>query len=104
MSKILLADWSANIVMDDEREKSRMKEAANEIISLISSLKLGSEEMPIEECVQLAPQEIVDAWYNMVELVDLACSREIHLGSDLKEELMEGNDVDDQPTPIVKLP
>ena len=29
---------------------------------------------------------------------------EIHLGLDLNEEPMEGVDVDDQPTPIVKLP
>ena len=104
MSKILLADWSANFAMDDEREKLRMKEATNELASLISSLNLGSEEMPIEEYVQLAREEIVDAEYNMVELVDLAWGREIHLGLDLNEEPMEGNDVDDQPTPIVKLP
>jgi hypothetical protein len=40
----------------------------------------------------------------MVELVGLAWNREIHLGLDLNEEPMKGNDVDDQPTPIVKLP
>ena len=98
MSKILLADWSVNFAMDDEREKLRMKEATNELASLISSLNLGSEEMPIEEYVQLAGEEIVDAKYNMAELVDLAWGREIHLGLDLNEEPMEGNDVDDQPT------
>ena len=31
-------------------------------------------------------------------------NREIHLGLDLNEEPMEGDDIDDQPTPIVKLP
>jgi hypothetical protein len=40
----------------------------------------------------------------MAELMDLAWGREIHLGLDLNEEPMEGNNVDDQPTPIVKLP
>jgi hypothetical protein len=40
----------------------------------------------------------------MVELVDLAWGRKIHLGLDRKKEPMKGNDVDDQPTPIVKLP
>ena len=40
----------------------------------------------------------------MVELVDLAWARVIHSGLDLNEELMEGNDMDDQPTPIGKLP
>ena len=40
--------------MDDEREKLRIKEVKNELVSLISSLNLGNEEMPIEEYVQLA--------------------------------------------------
>ena len=40
MSKILLADWSANVAMDGEREKSRMNEATNELESFISSLIL----------------------------------------------------------------
>ena len=30
--------------------------------------------------------------------------RESHLGSYLNEEPMEGNDVDDQPTPTMKIP
>ena len=51
MSKILLVYQGANFDMNDEREKLRMKEAANELASLISSLKLGSEEMLIEEYV-----------------------------------------------------
>ena len=37
--------------MDDECENERMKEATNELASLLSSLNLGSEEMPIEEYV-----------------------------------------------------
>ena len=40
--------------MDGEHEKSRMKEATNELASLTSSLILGSEEFLIEEYVQLA--------------------------------------------------
>ena len=39
----------------------------------------------------------------MVALVDLAWAREIHLGLDLNEEPMEWDDVDDCPTPIIKL-
>ena len=61
MFKILLLDWSADFGMNHERGKLRMKEAINELASLISSLNLGSEEMPIEEYVQLAREEIVDA-------------------------------------------
>ena len=57
MSNILLVDFG----MDHEREKLRMKEVANELASLISSLNLGSKEMPIEEYVQLVEEEIVDA-------------------------------------------
>jgi hypothetical protein len=75
-----------------------------ELTSLNFSLNLGSEEMSIEEYAQLAWEEIVDVEYNMVELVGLAWNREIHLGLNLNEEPMKGNDVDDQPTPIVKLP
>ena len=40
----------------------------------------------------------------MAKLVDLVWGREFHLGLDLNEEKMNENDVDDQPTPIVKLP
>ena len=36
--------------------------------------------------------------------MDLAWGKEIHLSLDLNEEPMEGNNVDDQPTPIMKLP
>ena len=42
--------------------------------------------------------------YDMAKLVDLAWCREVHLGLDFNEEPMEGNDVNDQPTPLVKLP
>lgn len=38
----------------------RMKEATNEVASLISSLNIGSEEMPIEDYLQLAREQIVD--------------------------------------------
>ena len=41
----------------------------------------------------------------MGKLVDLAWGREVHMGlEDFNEELMKGNDVVDQLTPIVKLP
>ena len=37
-------------------------------------------------------------------MVNLAWGREVRLGLDLNEGQVEGNHVDDQPTPIVKLP
>ena len=42
-----------------------MKEATNELASLISSLNLGSKELPIEEYVQLAREEIIElcSWW-----------------------------------------
>ena len=86
-----------------EHEKLSMKEATKELASLISSLESWSKEMPTKEYVQLAKEEIVSANCNMANLVDLAWGREIHLGLDLNEESMQGNDVDDQPTPIIKL-
>jgi hypothetical protein len=95
MSKILPRDWSVDFAMDDDCGKSRMKEVANELASLISSLNLGSEKMPIEEFVQLLGEEIVDAKYNIDELVDMAWGTETHLDLDLNEEPMEGNDVDE---------
>ena len=61
MSKTLPIDWSANFAMNDKRKESRMKEATHESASLISSWNLGNEEMPIEEYVQLAGEEIVNA-------------------------------------------
>ena len=66
----LLANWNTIFSMDDEREKLRMKEAANDLASIVSSLNLGSEETTIEEYVQLAKEENVGAKYNMAELVD----------------------------------
>ena len=60
--------------------------------------------MLVKEYMQLTREEIVDVEYNMIKLVDLAWGREVHLDLDLNEELMEGINVDDQPTPVVKLP
>ena len=77
-----------------------MKGATNELASTISSMNIGSEEI----CIWLLWEEDVDARYSVVELVDLAWNREVHMGLDLNEKSMEGNDVDDRPTPIVKLP
>ena len=73
---------SIDFAIDHAHEKSRMKEATNELASLISSLNLESEKMPIED-VQLVGEKIVDVEYNMVELVDLAWGRKIHLGLNL---------------------
>jgi hypothetical protein len=65
--------------MDDEHEKSRMKELANDLASLISSLNLK-----VKICLSK---------YSKGELVDLTWGREIHLSLDLKEEPMKVNDV-----------
>ena len=49
MSKISLVDRSADIAMNDEHEKLRMKDAFE---SLVSSLNLGSEEIPFTKYMQ----------------------------------------------------
>ena len=59
--------------------------------------------MPIEK-KERKEEEIVDVECIMVEVVDLSWGRDVHVGLDLNEEPIEGNDVNDQPTPIVKLP
>ena len=57
MPNILPTDWSVDFSMDGEREKLRMNEATNKLASFISSLNLGSEEVPIDEYVQLVREK-----------------------------------------------
>ena len=54
MENLEEGNWSANFAMDDEHENERMEKAVNELATLISSLNLESEIMPIEEYMQLA--------------------------------------------------
>ena len=76
-----------------------MKESTNELARFISSLNLGSDEIPID--LHLATDKVVDAKYNVAELVDLAWDREVQLDLDCHEDTMEGIDVDDQPKPLI---
>ena len=50
----------------------RAEEKTNESTSLIYSLNFGSEEMLVEEYVQLEKEEIVDVEYKMAKLMNLA--------------------------------
>ena len=59
MSKILLADLTVDFVMDHEDEDLRMKEAKMKLVSLSSSLNLGSEEMHVQEYVQLTRDKLL---------------------------------------------
>ena len=59
MSKILLADLTVDFVMDHEDENLRMKEAKMKLVSLSSSLNLGSEEMHVQEYVQLTRDKLL---------------------------------------------
>ena len=61
MEQVLLVDWTNDFAMIHECEKSRMKEATKKLTSLVSSLSLGCEEMPIEGYTHLVGEEIVDA-------------------------------------------
>lgn len=53
---------------------------------VIPLLNLGIVEMFIAKYVQLAGEEFVDAKYNIVELLELAWGREIHLALDLNSQ------------------
>lgn len=101
MSKILHhVGWSANFARHDHA-KLRMKEVANILASLISSLKWRSAHWRI--CAMR--EKVVDAENIMVEMVELAWSAENPYGIRYSnEEPMERNDVYNQPTPIVKPP
>lgn len=58
---------SANVAMDDECENERMKEVENDMITLISSMHLGSEEVPIEEYMQLQGRKLLmqgTSWFS----------------------------------------
>ena len=57
------------------REQKKQQESWQISFSL---LNIGSEDMPIEDYVQMAGEEIVDVEYNMVELVDLAWGKKIN--------------------------
>ena len=93
MCKILLETYSANIAMNDDCERLRMKVTTTGLASLIFSLNLGVKKFLLKN-VRNLQEEIVDALYNMAKLVDLAWGIEIYYGLYLNGD----------PTPIVKLP
>ena len=59
MSKNLLAHWSANFPRMMNMRNLRMTEGTNELASLASYLNLESEEIFIEEYMQLAGEELL---------------------------------------------
>ena len=68
MSKILLAEWSANFAMDDEIKSERSN---NWIGKSHFLFEIWKWRMPTEGYVYLVGEEIIYALYNMVYLVDL---------------------------------
>jgi hypothetical protein len=50
----------------------RVEEKTNELTSLVCSLNFGSEEMLVEEYVQMTKEEFLDVEHRMAKLVNLA--------------------------------
>jgi hypothetical protein len=53
MAHILLAIWSVDFALVDERGKNKMQEKPYELGALISRLRLGDDEMSIETYIHM---------------------------------------------------
>jgi hypothetical protein len=97
-------DWSADFAIEDQRGKSRLIKESEDLTLLISKLHLGSDEMPFEEYVVVESEDIIEAEYCMLELVDMALGQRIEPTSlDLIAETVNPLDIDERPPPNVKL-
>ena len=68
-SGILPPHWNADFKMKDESEKRRMVREADELSALIAQSKLGGE---VQDYVNMAGEDCVEAEYNTNELVHIA--------------------------------
>ena len=73
-------------------------------MALISKLQLGQDELPFEDYLMMKGEDIIEAKYCMLELVDMTLVHKIEPPSfDLSVEPLDSLDVDDRLPPIVKL-
>ena len=79
-----------------------MWEESNELVALISKLRLGDDEMSIETYIQMEGEEIIELELSIDELVDAALGINHAQGFDLNVDL-HLVDVDDVAPPTVKL-
>jgi hypothetical protein len=97
-------DWSATFANEEQREKSRPIKESEDMALLISKLQLGSYEMPFKKYVVMEGEDIIEAEYCMLELVDMALGQRIEPASlDLIAETVNPLDIDERPPPNVKL-
>ena len=65
-------------------------------------LKLGGEELPIQDYVQMTGEDCIEAEYSTSELVNIALDNSLSTPDDFDFNFDLG-DVDDHPPPIVRL-
>ena len=94
--------WNANLAMKDEHEKVRMVKESEQLAALIAQLKLRNAELPLQNFVDMADEECIEAEYGTDDLVSLAIENGLTTAHDFDFNT-EVVDVDDQPPPIVRL-
>ena len=97
MSRILPLTWSVDFALDDERERSRMLKDLEELVILIGKLQLSSEEMSLEEYIQMDGEDLIEEELTNNELVDMALRVVEASPSNLDLNVDPILDVDDQP-------
>jgi len=100
--RILSPHWNANLAMENEREKVRMVKESEELAALIAQLKLGDAELPLQDFVDIAGEECIEAEYGTNDLVNLAFENGLTMAHDFNFNTEVVN-VDDQPPPVVRL-
>ena len=106
MSKILFAEWSVDFAMDDMmnvKNQEWKKKQMNQQVSFPLWV-LEVKKCLLKNMCNWQERKLLLQSRTWAELVDVAWSREIHMDLNLNKEPMKGNDMNDQPTPIVKLP
>ena len=102
MARTLPTTWNVDFALVDESGKKKMQEESDVLGALISKLRLGDDEMPIETYIQMEGEENTELELSANELVDVALGLNHAQGFDLKVDL-HSVDVDDVAPPILKL-
>ena len=103
MSRIIPLTWSANFALDDVREKSMMLKDSEELAFFIGKLQLLSEEMQVDEYIQMDGKDLIEEELTNAELISMALDVAEASPSNLDLNVDPIPNVDDQPPPIVRL-
>ncbi|KAL3698729.1 hypothetical protein R1sor_012805 [Riccia sorocarpa] len=96
---ILPVSWNADIRAADQRQHCQEKVEAEELISLISALNLGTDAMSSEEYIDLPEERITEIEYTDEEIIELVNPQS--QGDSLSADIPESDD--DEPPPVVSL-